>query len=716
MYPKLPRIQNSRPLLRVLLLLGYGWIVLPSGAQASAGPSLPAPVIEEILVTSEFRPATVDDTAASVTVLSLEEERGRVLNHIEDLLGRVPNINYAGGSSRARFYQIRGIGERGQFEEPLNASVGVLIDGVDFSGVGTGAVLHDVRQVEVLRGPQGTLHGANALAGLVNLRSNEPTDTFGARFTVDAGNYDAWGLGVTVSGPLSQDLLGRLALHQYRDDGFTDNDFLGRDDTGAHEETSARGRLQWTPTDRIDIGLMLGYVDVDNGYDAFSLDNSRTTLSDEPGQDQQRSIYGSVSVDWAATDALTLEGVVGYADSDIDYGYDEDWVFDGFDPIGYSSTDRYERARDTLTVDVRALSGTDGRLFGDTTDWVAGAYLLRQDVDLTRTYTFLADAFNSDYRIDRYALYGELVVSVAERTRITIGARVERHGSDYTDSVGVSVDPSDDLWGGRLVLERDLDDGSLLYLSATRGYKAGGFNTSGSLDEALRGFDPESLWNFEAGLKGRWFEDRLAGRFAVFRMQRDDVQVDTSISIPRMDGSTEFISLTDNAAQGSNYGMELEFEFAATQHLDLSASLGLLGTEFDDFINSSGEDLDGAEQAQSPDYQFFVSADYRFAPGWFARVEVEGRGRYYFSDSRRFTAAGGDLEDVRSDAYELINASLGYRTDRYDVRVWGRNLADEDYFVRGFFFGNDPRDFYTERGFYQYGDPRRYGVTLNVRI
>ncbi len=103
-----------------------------------------AAVVEEILVTSEFRQSSVNRTPASVSVVELGDLKGRALEHLEDVLAQVPNVNIAGGSSRARFYQIRGIGERGQFDEPLNSSVGLFIDGVDLSGIGTAAVLHDV--------------------------------------------------------------------------------------------------------------------------------------------------------------------------------------------------------------------------------------------------------------------------------------------------------------------------------------------------------------------------------------------------------------------------------------------------------------------------------------------------------------------------------------------------------------------------------------------
>ncbi|MDP4788667.1 MAG: TonB-dependent receptor plug domain-containing protein, partial [Haliea sp.] len=133
--------------------------------------SVSAQELSEIIVTAEWRDTPLLSQSVSTSVITSDGLRERAAQHLEEVLNVIPNLNYASGSSRARFFQIRGIGERSQFQEPLNASVGLLIDGIDFSGLGTLGTVFDVAQVEVLRGPQGTLHGANALAGLINIRS-----------------------------------------------------------------------------------------------------------------------------------------------------------------------------------------------------------------------------------------------------------------------------------------------------------------------------------------------------------------------------------------------------------------------------------------------------------------------------------------------------------------------------------------------------------------
>ncbi|CAN0605396.1 unnamed protein product, partial [Ectocarpus sp. 12 AP-2014] len=180
-----------------------------------------------VVVTAELRRTSLLEQAASTSVLDAELMRRRNAVHLEDLLQVAPNINLSGGSSRARFYQVRGVGERSQFVEPLNPSVGLLIDNIDFSGLGTGAALFDMDQVEILRGPQGTLHGANALAGLINMRSAAPQDEFGARLYSGIGDYGRRELGASVTGPIADDtLMYRIAAFTHRSDGFMENAHL----------------------------------------------------------------------------------------------------------------------------------------------------------------------------------------------------------------------------------------------------------------------------------------------------------------------------------------------------------------------------------------------------------------------------------------------------------------------------------------------------------
>ena len=659
--------------------------------------------IEEVVVTADYRQASINDISASITVLDNELIRRKGAKHLEDVLLDASNVNFSSGASRARFYQIRGIGERGQFSEPLNPSVGVIIDGVDFSGIGNAATLYDVEQVEILMGPQGTRYGSNALAGLINLTTKAPSDEFVYGLQADIANYASNGLAGYVSGPVSDNLRYRLSIQTLSSDGFNDNLFLGRA-TNQRKETTIRGKLAWFLKDDISLDFNAALIDLDNGYDAFSLDNVRDTLSDEPGFDRQESILLSTKLTAGNLEHFSLEAMVGYADSDIQYAYDEDWVHLGFHPSEYSSTDQYLRDRGTLSGEIRLLSNDHGALFSDSTHWVAGIYSLQQSVELNRSYTYLPTDFTSSYDIDRLSVFAETNTALGDNWSFDLGLRAERFEASYRDSDLSSFDPQDDLFGGKIALNFRTDGDNLIYASASRGYKTGGFNIDGTLDEDLREFAAELLWNYELGFKGLTFDDKLNTQVAVFYMDRDDVQISSSTLRLRADGSTAFIEYVGNAAAGSNYGLEVTSRWLGSDDWSVYGSLGLLQSEYRNFVNSTGDNLDGREQAQAPNYQFTLGADVSITPRILLNLNIQGRGEFYFSDSH----------GVQSDAYELINASLNYAGDQYSVTLWGRNLTDEDYFVRGFYFGNDPRDGYTAKGYTQLGEPMRFGLTVSV--
>ena len=661
------------------------------------------PVLEEIIVTADFRQAAVDDIPASIAVVDADVMARKNAQHLEDILLNTPNVNLASGASRARFIQIRGIGERGQFSEPLNASVGVMIDGVDFSGIGTAGMLYDMAQVEVLMGPQGTRYGSNALAGLINMQTKAPQPETEYGVQLQAANAGERGVAGFLTGPATDDLFFRVSGQQLESDGFSKNLFLGRP-TNTREETTLRGKFRWLMTDTEKLDFTAAMIDLDNGYDAFSLDNMRDTLSDEPGFDRQDTKLASLNFTTSRFAPFALEVLGGFAVSDIAYGYDEDWVYTGFHPFEYSSTDKYYRDRETISGEVRLVSSDVGALLGGRTSWVAGIYSLHQDVDLARDYTFLPALFTSRFIIDRLAVYADTTTVLTDNFSLDIGLRSERFSAEYQDSNGLAFSPNDDLFGGKISLNYALPGSSLLYASASRGYKSGGFNTDGSLDADLREFNAETLWNYEAGFKGLLLDNRLQLQAALFWMDRDDVQISSSTVRMRDNGSAEFIDFIGNAAGGTNRGLEISAQWQSADHWSLYGNLGLLDADYEDFINSNGDNLDGRQQAHAPDYQYTLGMVYDFDANLSLDVNVQGRDAFYFSDSH----------DARSDSYALLNASLRYQRDAMTLTLWGRNLTDEDTFVRGFYFGNDPRDDYTARGYTQLGEPVRYGLTVNL--
>ena len=662
--------------------------------------------INEVIVSADFRDTNLLSTAASISVIDGQTIDRRQARHLGQLLNLSPNVNFASGASRGRFVQIRGIGERSQFIEPLNPSVGILVDGIDFTGIAGAATTLDIQQVEILRGPQGTLYGANALAGLINLKSNQPTEQTQGNFEVSLGDYNTQTVSAAVGGTLTKDLGARVAVQQHSSDGYISNDFLKRDDTDNIDELSLRSILDWQASADLALKLTVFHVNADNGYDAFSLDNTRQTLSDTPGHDRHKSTAFAVESNWQASDSFELVGLLSFADNDLEYGYDEDWAFpdictgepcEGWE---YNSVDNYIRERKNATVDLKLVSTEGGRILNNSSDWVLGAYWRDQDEQLLRQYTYADGDFTSDFETDNQAVYGQLDTQLSDRLTLTSGLRFEQRRANYIDSQNIAHGVNESLWGGRLALNYQLSDQNMVYGLISRGYKAGGVNSDPALSAEDREFDTEIMWNLETGVKGLWLDNQLQAQVSAFYQKRDDIQIKQSLVQSREDSSaSDFTDYFGNSANGSNYGLEVELNWFASETVAIFASLGWLETQYDIPLS---EDLDSRQQAHAPNYQFALGTSFQINQNLVLTVDIEGKDQFFLSSSH----------NEKTESYELLNANLAYRLGDWQLSLWGRNLTDEDVIVRGFGgFGNDPRKFYETEAYYQYGEPRMYGVS-----
>ena len=692
--------------------------------------STAAEPLTEIVVTAELLEDNALQLPNSVTVIDNQAITQRSAQHLEDLLNLAPNVNFASGASRGRFIQIRGIGERSEFQEPINNSVGVVVDGIDLTGIATAASTLDVQQVEVLRGPQGTLFGANALAGLINVVSNKPSDSFSAKLTAAVEDFGGLEWSGVISGPTSESAGYRLAVKRYASDGFSDNVFLNREDTNNIDETTARARYVAQVNDRLNLDFTVFIADIKNGYDAFSLDNTRQTYSDQPGVDTQKTSAVSARADYKITNSLSFQGLVSLARSDLEYSFDEDWshvricqntVCDtglfGFDWF-YSSVDNYQRENDNTSIDLRVVSNAR-----ETHNWVLGLYHRDQKIDLNRVYTFADTDFSSRLDTTNTAIYGQYDLSLNNHWSLSSGLRFEQRDLDYLDDSGATASPDENLWGGRVALEYHSDSGAFYYGLISRGYKPGGFNLEGSIPSSQREFETETMINYELGVKRLLLDGKLQLQSSIFYQDRDAIQtkqsIVASIATSELGGlcPCSFTDFTDNATSGANKGLELEFKWSAAEHLEVYGSLGILDTEFDTFltfehVNSDRDngvpfDLAGREQAHAPGYQWVLGGSYALAEHWQISGSIEAKDGFFFSNRH----------DAQSDAYQLFNLELAYQADNWRLALYAKNLTDELVKTRGFgSFGNDPRKFYETEPYNQFAAPRIVGMKASLEF
>jgi outer membrane receptor protein involved in Fe transport len=677
-------------------------------AEVAVAQEVPAVApLGQLVVTGSLRQEAAADLPASVSVLSERRLEQSGVQHFQDVLGLVPNLNWAAGTSRPRHFQVRGIGDLEQYQGAPNPSVAFLIDDLDLSGVGMPATLFDVQQIEVLRGPQGTRYGANALAGLVQVRTRDPTAVPEVLTEISLAEDDTRAAGIVLGGALPgmDAMAARLSVQQFRSNGFRRNAFLERDDTNGRDELTARAKLAFEAPGGWEGQATLLFADLNNGYDAFAIDNSRVTQSDDPGRDAQRTAGASLRLERAG-DTLGFASITSFAQSDIVYAFDGDWGNDAFWGVNapYDFTSSTLRDRRTFAQDLRVMSPSldAGRTFA----WLAGAYFreLAEDNDQLDVFNGdIARALRSEFAARSFALYGQADWKVSRRVTLGTGLRLERREAEYADTDGSGFDPVETMSGGHLSLQVDLAEDHAAYATVARGYKNGGFNIGAAIEPQRREYAPEYLWNFETGLKSRFAQGRLETDVALFYMRRRSQQVETSFQLDPGD-PLSFVFYTDNAAAGENYGAEATATWQPAQRWTVDAALGILETRYIDYVRGDRV-LTGREQAHAPSCQYALGVTWQHPFGWMVRGDVTGRDAFYFSPSH----------DERARAATLLNVRAGIVRERWSAFVWGLNVTDEYYSQLGFFFGNEPPDFPDKR-YTQAGDPRQWGATLTVRF
>ena len=674
--------------------------------------SIYAEEIEEIIIKADWREAPITDGDTSTFVLSGNEIKAQPIKHFENLSYLVPNLNFAASDSRARYFQIRGIGERSGYLGTPNSSVGFLIDDVDYSGQGGIATLFDVEQIEVIRGPQASRIGANALAGLIYIKTKEPTEEFEASSEINLGSYNTQSVGMALSGPVTKnkDVKFRFVVRQDQSDGFRKNLFLNKSDTSRKNELTLRLKIDFELSETSNSKLLLSSVNMDDTADIWTINNSLNTLSDRPGMDSQKTDTLGYKY-FKKFDQFELQSFTSATDTFVVFSYDADWGnSESHAPYTYDYFSETLRDRQSFNQEFRLVSNSNNLPFS----WVLGTTFLSLDETNDRQddgiYGDPSDPFgpyesltisSSDYSSNNLSFFGNIDYELAKDLVISLGVRAEEWKAKYSDTNNENFNLSNDMFGGKVSVSYLMENIGNAYLSYAKGYKQGGFNVGlgllGQVDPNELEYEPEYLTNYELGINSK-ISDFTDLSFNIFYSQREDQQVLISTQVDPNDPNT-FVYLTQNAAEGLNYGFEGSIDTQLNNALSLFLNLGYLETEIKNW--ASRPDIEGREQAHAPKYSFTTGAEYYFSENTSFEINFIGKSGFYYSDSH----------NNKSDSYVLTNAALRHSVDKWVIDLWVQNLFDEYYSTRGFFFGNEAPDF-VDTLYKRHGDPRHFGLSV----
>lgn len=673
--------------------------------------------IEEIIIKGDWRQTSADQEDSSVLVLDEEIIKSQPLKHFEQLSYLVPNLNFAASDSRARYFQIRGIGERSGYQGTPNSSVGFLIDDIDYSGQGGIATTFDLDQIEIYRGPQGSRIGANALAGLIYIKTKDPTDKFEGTSELTVGSYGTKSAGVAFGGPLkvNNDLSYRLVLRKDKSNGYRKNLYLNKSDTSRKDETTARLKIKWKFDDKTSVDFLVMQVDMDDPADIWTIDGSLNTLSDRPGMDSQKTNAYGLKV-FRALNGFEIQSLTSSTDTDVVFSYDADWGNpDSHAPYIYDYFSETLRDRSSFSQEFRLISDKSDFLSNNLMEWVVGMnYLELKETNLKYDdgiYGDPADPYgpyasesssSSSYKSENLSFFGNIDYLLSESARISLGLRMEDWKSKYSDSFGESFNPSNDMSGGKISLIKNIESESNIFISIAKGYKQGGFNLGLGLGEDVSNkdltYDPEFLTNYEIGINSKLMDSKLNIETVIFYSDREDQQVLISTQVDPTDPNT-FSFLTQNAAEGVNHGLEINLDMQLTNDFNIFANLGILKTEIKNW--ESRLDLEGRSQAHAPERSYALGFNWALKSNTYLSADVTGKSEFYYSDSH----------NNKSKSYNLMNINYGYEKNNWTYTLWVRNVFDTYYSVRGFYFGNEAPNF-EETLYERHGDPRHMGMSV----
>ncbi len=688
--------------------------------------------LDAVLVTAQKTEESLQQVPFSISALSARQVQQYRLWNIRELTAIVPNLYSANSGDERNVTSIRGIATTS-----YDQAIATYIDGVNQFGLDTYIPqLLDVERIEVLRGPQGTLYGRNAMGGVINIITRQPTNTTSGFAEVSVGNFNTQRYSIGLRTPIIKNRLfaGGTLMFNKRD-GYYTNQF---NDASYDQQKSITGNyyLKFIASEQWSLSLNAKHNDNRNNGPfplAFPMSSIDEFLEEGHVLNQNatskmidNTFNSSLTASYAGR-SFNFSSQTAYQSNHRYYTLPLDGDFAPID--GITIINNYGDDWNKVKVWTQEFKLSSPATNTSALKWTAGTYFFHQDNPVKQATHFGQDAAFVDPNIPfpnfsniitnkgkstGIALYGQGTWSVMEKLNIIGGLRYDYERKKYGILGEFKMDSDPDptvttpdtsatanfnAFSPKLGIAYEINAHSNVFASYSRGYRAGGF-TQLSADPSqppLYAYKPEYSNNIEVGIKNNFFNNRLRLNMAFFLTQVTDVQVPTLV----LPGA---FTVTRNAGKLSSKGVELELATTPAKGLELEYNFGFTDAEYKDLKLSQGGasvDLAGKKQVFTPDITSMLAAQYSFDLGTKHNLKLVARGEWMQLGEQYFDLSN----NISQDAYSLLNARFGISSRLGELMFWGRNLGDKRYISYAYDFGA-----------IHIGNPRTYGVTLRARF
>jgi iron complex outermembrane receptor protein len=681
--------------------------------------------LDEVVVTAEKKEELLQKIPASITALNAKQINAFGLWNTKEITGIIPNLYSADPGDNRDVNSVRGIAT-----SSYDPTVATYIDGVNQFSLDTYIpTLFDVERIEVLRGPQGTLYGRNAMGGVINIITKQPNNASSGFADISVGNYNQQRITAGFKTPLIKDKLffGASILSNKRD-GYYTNEFT-QSSYDNQNGLSGNYFLKYIVSSCWDINLNFKQLANEN-QGPFPLVFGTEEALNNPYRLNQNSI--TTMKDKTSNSSLTIRYTGSGFNFSSQTAYQQNYRYytnpiDGdFSPIdAISVINNYGSKWNNNKVLTQDFKFTSAPSSNSKLKWTAGAFLFYQDAPVKQATRFGIDAnlmmigdslfsiINTSTTLKKgFAIYGQATYALSDKLNMSFGLRNDYENQTQSILGEYQRDPSPELYtttsdtlgrtnfnaiSPKLSLDYQVNNNSLWYGSYSKGFRAGGLSplSSDPSQPPLVGYLPEYSNNFETGIKNNWLSNKLILNIALFYTKVTDAQV-PSLILP------DAITITKNTGQLSSKGVEAELMFIPTKGVLLQYAFGTTSASYDKLeIASQGAsvNLAGKRPIFTPSSTSLLAAQYSFPVS--SELQIMLRGEWKYIGTTYFDLAN----NIQQSPYHLLNAKLGMEYKRTALSFWAKNLAGAKYISYGYDFGA-----------VHLGDPAIFGTSFSYKF